>query len=60
MLEVVDRSQAVIEELFRVKEVRQIRAAVTRAALARAPFLDRGRVVPVAGVRDIETPGGHE
>ena len=57
VLQVVDARQPVVEQLLGVKEVRQVRAAVARAALAGAAFLDGPRVVAVLRVGDVDAAG---
>ena len=56
VLQVVHGRQAVIEQLLGVVEMREIGAAVRRAALARAARLDGARIVAVLGVGDVEPP----
>src|SRR6185312_9556043 len=56
VLEVVDRGQPIVEELLGVKEMRQVRPAIARAAGAGAPGLDRLVLVAVAGVADVQPP----
>src|SRR6187551_2298035 len=60
VLEVVDGGEAVIQQLLGVKQVRQVRAAVRRAALAGTTVLDRARVVAVLRVGDVDAAGAHE
>ena len=47
-------ARPVVQQLLGAEQVRQVGAAVRRAALARAALLDRARVVPVLGVGDVE------
>ena len=58
MLEVVHRRQAVIEQLLGVKQMRQVGAAVRRAALA-GTLLDRLRIVAVRALAML-TPSRRE
>src|SRR5579871_4949596 len=54
VLDVVRAREAVVEELLGVEEVREVGAAVARAALAGAALLDGRRVVAEARVADVE------
>ena len=60
VLQVVHGRQAVVEQLLGVKEVREVGAAVPRAAFARAAVLDGARVVAVLRVGDVDAAGAHE
>src|SRR4051794_36187001 len=53
VLQVVDAREPVIKQLVGAKQVRQVAAAVRRAALARAAVLDRRLIVAVLRVADV-------
>src|SRR5947208_5418102 len=52
--EVVDRREAITEQLLRSKEVREVGAREGRTRLATAPWIHRARVVLEAAVADIQ------
>src|SRR3954471_6429011 len=56
MVQVVDAREPVIQQLLGAKQVRQVAAAVRRAALARAAVLDRVLIVAVPRVPDVDPP----
>src|SRR6185436_1981749 len=56
VLEVVDARQPVEQQLLGAEQMRQVTAAVRRAAFAGTAVLDRVRVVAELGVRDVDAP----